>query len=393
MLSVHEAKKRIIDEVKPLGSEMKSLSEACGYALADDIHAQVDVPMYPQSSMDGYAFRFESLRQFSSLKIIGKIQAGSDANIIVEMGEAVRIFTGAPVPLSTDTVVMQEKTRVEGSQLLVLDDGIVQGTNVRRQGSEIKQGDLGLNAGQMISPAGIGFLASVGIHEVKVVSKPKVTIIVTGDELQEIGQPLSYGQVYESNSHTVRSVLLQMGINNIQIKKAKDTLEELTIVLTSALESSDMVLLTGGISAGEYDFVSEATRNCGVKQIFHKVKQKPGKPIFFGTQGGKVVFGLPGNPASVLTCLYQYVTIALDQLSGTKLSLYTREVPINIPYEKPQGMTHFLKGYFDGQKVVLLDGQESYKLNSFARSNCLIEIPEGDVEVSSDDIVTIHLLP
>ncbi len=392
MLSVNEAKKIIKEKIRPLKGEIKSLSKVCGYALAETIYSDVDVPMYPQSSMDGFAFKFDNLHQYTSLTIKGKVQAGNDNNILLQAGEAVRIFTGAPVPPFADTVVMQEKTRVEGGQLFILDENIVLGTNVRRQGSEIKKGDLGLNVGQVMSPAGIGFLASIGVDEVNVISKPKVTVIVTGDELQEIGNPLSYGQVYESNSHAVKAALLQMGITAIQIKKVKDNLEELTEVLANSLESSDVVLLTGGISAGEYDFVSEATKICGVEQVFHKLKQKPGKPIFFGLQDEKVVFGLPGNPASVLTCLYQYVTVALDQLSGTKLSLRTWQVPINTSYKKPQGITHFLKGFFDGEKVILLDGQESYKLNSFAQSNCLIEILEEVTLVEKDDRVTIHII-
>jgi molybdopterin molybdotransferase len=393
MLSVKEAKQIIKEKIKPLKGELKPLSVVCGFALAEDIFANVDVPMYPQSSMDGYALRYEDLGNFPSLTIKGKMQAGSDEDVMLQPGEAVRIFTGAPVPPSADTIVMQEKTKVEGDQLFVMDVNIMLGTNVRGQGSEIKKGDLGLNKGQIISPAGIGFLASVGVNEVKVIMKPRVTIIVTGDELQEIGQPLSYGQVYESNSHTVKAVLLQMGIYHIEIKKVKDTLQELTEVLAASLEKSDVVLLTGGISAGEYDFVSEATKACGVEQIFHKLKQKPGKPIFFGMQGEKVVFGLPGNPASVLTCLYQYVTIALDQLSGTNLGLQKLKVPINAIYKKPQGITHFLKGYYNGEKVNLLDGQESYKLNSFAKSNCLIEIAEEVNLVEKDDYIIIHLIP
>lgn len=393
MLSVQEAKKLIRQNISPLPAKITSLGESCGYILAEDVYAQVDVPFYPQSSMDGFAFKFDSLGTFPSLKVIGKVQAGSEAKVMLKEGEAVRIFTGAPVPSSADTVVMQEKTRVEGDQLYVLDDNITLGTNVRLQGSEIEAGALGLSAGQLIRPAAIGFLASVGVSGVSVISKPKVSLIVTGDELQEVGSPLSFGQVYESNSHTVKAALAQFGITDIQIHRVKDNLDGLIDVLRSALLSSDMVLLTGGISVGEYDFVGRATALCEIDQVFHKITQKPGKPIYFGKKEDKVVFGLPGNPASVLTCLYQYVTIALDRLSGTNLELKTLKVPVSGRYKKPKGITHFLKGYYDGSSVLALEGQESYKLNSFAKSNCLIEVPEDIDQIDQNDLLTIHLIP
>jgi molybdopterin molybdotransferase len=391
MISVSEAKSIIAQSVSSLHQITVPLDQAIGYTLAQDVYAQVDVPFYPQSSMDGYAFRHESLIQGLSLKVIGKIQAGSDAQLTLNIGEAVRIFTGAPVPESADTVVMQEKVILDG-EYIFLESSIEKGLNVRLQGSEIKKGSLGLSAGHVITPSGIGFLASIGLQEVNVIAKPRVSIIVTGNELQEIGQPLSYGQVYESNSHTVVAALTQMGISDIQLYRVKDNLKDLVKDLDTALNTSDLVLLTGGISVGEYDYVSEATKICGITQVFHKIKQKPGKPIFFGMKGEKVIFGLPGNPASVLTCYYQYVTLALDKLSGTNLTPLQLEATINLSYTKPAGLTHFLKGSFDGKSVIPLEGQESYKLNSFARANCLIEIPENTTTILSGELVKIHLI-
>ncbi len=392
MISVEEGKNLIKNSISTLPSKKVRLDAACGCVLAENIYAMVDVPFYPQSAMDGYAFKFKSLQDHSDLKLIGKMQAGSSENISVEMGEAIRIFTGAPVPQSVDTVVMQEKTMVENDRLIITDENIKLGQNVRAKGSEIKAGDLGLEIGQLITPAGIGFLASIGITEIEVYDKPKVSIIVTGDELQEIGFPLEYGQVYESNSHTVKSALQNLGINDVNVYKVKDSLDELVDILTKSLMNSDIILLTGGVSVGEYDYVNEATIKCGIDKVFHKLKQKPGKPLFFGTKGNKIVFGLPGNPSSVLTCFYQYVLIAIGILSNKNLELSTRQVPFVGEYKKPSGITHFLKGYFDGTQVKALEGQESYKLNSFAKSNCLIEIAEDETIISNLQLVKIHIL-
>jgi molybdopterin molybdotransferase len=393
MVSVYEAKTAVQQAVSPLPTVVKSIDEAIGYVLSADVYSQVDVPNFAQSSMDGYAFRFDSLISHPVLKIVGKIQAGvASPGDTLMPGEAVRIFTGAPVPADVDTVIIQEKTRVENGFLVLEDDQIKQGANVRPKGSEIKKGALGLIKGTILRPAGIGFLASIGVSEVKVYAKPSVSIIVTGDELQEPGKPLSYGQVYESNSLTVKSALQQMGIKDIRVYKVTDSLEKLISTLEKALSTSDMILLTGGISVGEYDFVSQATQATGIVQVFHKIKQKPGKPMYFGMKGSRVIFGLPGNPASVLTCFYQYVTLALDILSGTRLSLPVSKAKLESTYTKNKGITHFLKGIIQGETVRMADGQESYKLNSFARSNCLIEIPEAAETIIADTEVQVYLI-
>ncbi|MFM2392733.1 MAG: hypothetical protein RLZZ546_715 [Bacteroidota bacterium] len=392
MLSTYEAKRLIQERIQPLPSKEIHISQAIGYTLADHQYAKVDVPFYAQSSMDGYAFRFEDWQEGSPLKIAGKMKAGHKERIHVDRGQAVRIFTGAPVPEGLNTVVMQEKTTVEGDNLYINDINLTFGSNVRHRASEIKQGDIGLSQGTILNAAAIGFLASVGISHVQVVRKPKISVIVTGDELQTIGKPLSYGQVYESNSHTVKAALNHLLLNELTFYMVPDSLSALSITLDKALVTSDLVLLTGGISAGEYDFVSKACEDCGVIRIFHKLKQKPGKPIYFGMKNEKAVFGLPGNPASVLTCLYQYVTLALDRLSGTQIYPKQQMTPSLSSYKKPLGITHFLKAYFDGKTVSIREGQESYKLNSFALSNCLIEIPE-DVEIINEgDLVKIYLL-
>jgi len=389
MISVEEAKAIIRENANRLNYQRVPLLKAAGRVLATDIIAPYTIPAYPQSSMDGYAF---ALRPgYRSYKLVGEMPAGSNQSFQLKQGEAVRIFTGAAVPSGADTVLMQEKARIEEGLLVIEPEGISTGSNVRPVGSEIQGGSRALAAGSLLTPAAIGFLAGAGITEVEVVPFPKVSIIVTGNELQKPGEPLEYGQVYEANSFTLVTALQQIGIEPLGVYKGADDPAQLTEILSNALEVSDLVLMTGGVSVGDYDFTALAFDACGVEKVFHKIRQKPGKPVLFGVKGNKLVFGLPGNPASVLTCYYQYVLLAFSLMSGVDLNLPVIRVPINKVYAKAAGLTHFLKGYYNGETVELLTGQESYKLNSFAMSNCLVEIGEDITGLQEGSLMDIHL--
>ncbi len=393
MMTVEEAKKIIREMVSPLNPALQKLSSSAGLALAADIYATIDIPAFNQSSMDGYAFSYSGWQTNKILKITGEIPAGSNKKFFISPGQAARIFTGAPVPDGTDTVVMQEKVSIVNGELLIEDEKLKSGGNVRPKGSEIKAGARALAAETVLSPAAIGFLAGIGITEVNVYPKPLVSIIVTGKELQLPGKPLRHGQVYESNSATLTAALQQLKIRQVKIFWADDDLNILKQILQDALKESDVVLLTGGISVGDYDFVLEAANQCGVTKLFHRIKQRPGKPLYFGKKENQLVFGLPGNPSSVLTCFYEYVIPALRQLSHLKKDLKIVQVPLEKQIDKPTGLTHFLKGYYDGEKVTPLDAQESYRLSSFAKANCLIKIDEEVTHCAEGEMIEIHLLP
>jgi molybdopterin molybdotransferase len=391
MISVTEAKQIISTSVTALKPVTVSLIQARAKISAADVFATVDIPAFPQSAMDGYAFTFDDLQK--EFIIEGEMAAGSSSSIEVAAGKAIRIFTGAPVPAGADTVVMQEKVRIENGLLIIEDDQLQRNSNVRSVGSEIKAGDLALPKGSLLTAAAIGFLAGIGVTEVEVIPDPVISIILTGNELLEPGKPLAYGQVYESNSFSLIAALASLHLPVHRIYKAEDDPDVLTSILQQALNESDLVLLTGGVSVGDYDFVLQATTTCGVKQQFHKIKQRPGKPLFFGTKANKLVFGLPGNPSSVLTCFYEYVTVALAIQTKRSLQLKSVQTVLAKACSKPPGLTHFQKAYYDGQTVLPLTAQESYKLNSFATANCLL-ILDGEKEAySANESVTIHLLP
>lgn len=393
MTSVTEAKERVISTATTLTPLKTMLSMAEGKTLAKNVYAPADIPAFDQSSMDGYAFSFKDWQSNQLLEIKGEVAAGNKGIAGLSAGHAVRIFTGAAVPPGADTVVMQEKTTVQNSRLVIDDENIRQGLNVRAKGSEIKAGNLAIAEGSLLTPAAIGFLAGIGIKEVLVYPFPSASIIVTGNELQEPGNPLQPGQVYESNSFSLRAALKLLHITEVKVYKVEDDLEKVAQIMNEALQQSDIVFVTGGISVGDYDFVLQASTDCGVEKIFHKVKQRPGKPLYFGKKESKLVFGLPGNPASVLTCFYEYAEPALKMMAKQKTGVQSIQAPLAEPFKKAAGLTHFLKGFYDGKTVTALHAQESYRLSSFANANCLIKIDEEVTSCDKGGLVEIHLLP
>ncbi|RZM29956.1 MAG: molybdopterin molybdenumtransferase MoeA [Pedobacter sp.] len=397
MISVDEAKSSIQQNNIILAPAKVPLQQAANFILAEDVFAITDIPGYNQSSMDGYALTFE---KGQSAFILAKsdvgnaeMAAGTSTQYALKPNHAMRIFTGAPLPQDADTVVMQEKIELSESKIILKDEDLQVGANVRLKGAEIKTGALAMAAGTFLSAAAIGFLAGIGIAEVWIYPSPKVTVILTGNELQAPGNELQFGQVYEANGVMLTVALQKAGVKEIAVVKAADNLHELTDVLKSALENSDVVLLTGGVSVGDYDFVVQATQNCHVIQQFHRIRQKPGKPIFFGIKASQLVFGLPGNPSSVLTCFYEYVYPALRSMMVLTSEIQVRDIEISHPYTKNAGLTHFLKARLDGDKVVPLHAQESYRLHSFAQADCLIKLPEEVTDVEAGDLVEVHILP
>ncbi|MFW0717860.1 gephyrin-like molybdotransferase Glp [Pedobacter sp. N23S346] len=391
MITVDQAKQIIAENITLLQPVNVPLNLAARHTLAADIYAKFDIPAFRQSSMDGYAIKFEE--SIKTYTLVGEMAAGTNQSLTIGNGETSRIFTGAPLPEGADTVVMQEKISRSADQITIEDPKATIGLNVREKGAEIKAGALAMQAGSLLTPAALGFLAGIGISEVTVFPMPKVSIILTGNELQQPGKPLAFGQVYESNSYSLSAALKSEGILDINLLWVNDNLESLTETLHTAMNESDVVLLNGGVSVGDYDYVIAAAEKCGIEQKFHKIKQKPGKPLYFGTKEQKLVFGLPGNPSSVLSCYYNYVLPAIKALSKQQSSVKEVEAKLEIDYEKPIGLTHFLKGIYANGKAKPLNAQESFRLSSFAQSNCLIRLNEDQQYFMAGEKVTVLLLP
>lgn len=391
-IEVETAKTIIREQIFHTEKTFLPLLQAQGYYTAEPIFATTDVPSFDNSAMDGYGFRFEDIKDSSALKVVEIIPAGHvQCGFSLGKGEAVRIFTGAGIPVDIDTVIIQEKVERNGDFIHFDRESVRKGDNIRGKGSQTKSGECIVGQNTFINHSVIGFLAGCGIAEVKVFDKVKIGFLYTGNELVEPGQPLSEGKIYNANAYTIRAALAEIGHQLSFVQHAEDTEEATVSSIEKALKKVDVLLISGGISVGDYDFVKTSLEQNGVEQLFYKLKQKPGKPLFFGKKGKKYVFALPGNPASVFTCYHQYVKPFLlgccgrDNFYGEQdFAVLTNEVR-----NKRSQLTLFLKARFESGKVTVLNSQESYKMDALVLTNCFVEFSSGKEVVRQGEIVRI----
>lgn len=364
-----------------------SLLEARNCVLAETLLSPINMPPFRQATMDGFAL---ALHENLAYEIIGEVKAGDVFAKELQPGQAVKIFTGAAVPNSAQAVIQIEKVTVENSTLN-LQENIKPETNVRQKGAQITQSGIALAKDTLLNTAAIGFLAGLGFDQVKVYQKPSVAIVVTGNELVEIGKPLPEGKVYNSNTIMLQTALLDANFSNIKAYQVKDDFESTKSILKQAIQENDVVLVSGGISVGDYDFVGQALERLGVETLFYKVSQKPGKPLFVGKKEDKIVFALPGNPAASLTCFYIYVLPTLNKYSGISTSYAStmeKKIAHDLAVENPRAQ--FLKALVSNEEVTILSHQDSAMLNSFANANALVYLPEGKYEVRQSDKVVVY---
>ncbi|TBX65573.1 molybdopterin molybdenumtransferase MoeA [Flavobacterium silvisoli] len=359
------------------------------HVLAERIFSPISMPPFRQATMDGYAL---CLHPESHYEIVGEIKAGDVFDKTLQPGQAVKIFTGAAVPHSAQAVIQIEKVRVEATAL-ILQENIKPETNIRQKGAQISEQDLALEEGTLLQTAAIGFLAGLGRHTVKVYQKPSVAVVVTGNELVEIGNPLPEGKVYNSNTIMLQTALLNAGYEHTKTYKVKDDFQSTQVVLEQALAENDVVLVSGGISVGDYDFVGKALESLKVETLFYKVNQKPGKPLLAGVKEQKLIFALPGNPAASLTCFYIYVRPALYRYSGIDTRFGSAlQLKMAHDFSVDNSRAQFLKALVSDEKVTILPHQDSAMLDSFVTANALAFLPEGQYEVYQNDAVNIYLL-
>lgn len=385
MISVVEALAEVEKYCNPLKSVIKEVVDSYGYILAENVLSPLNMPPFKQSSMDGYAL-INSVDK--SYKVIGEVQTGSSQNIKLKKGEAIRIFTGARVPDEADTVVMQEHVSRIADEIII-EKIPSKGSNVRPQGEQVKVGEIALEKGTFLNEAAVGFLAGLGITNIAVYKLPKVGILITGNEIKKSGESLEEGEIYDSNSLTLKLGLKRLGIEEIEILFSEDTLEKTTNSLKKLLNNNDVILISGGISVGDYDFVEEALKENSAEQIFYNVNQKPGKPLWFGKKEEKMIFALPGNPASSLTCFYVYAWPLLKALMGFKdFHLPKLKAKANSDIQNNFSKTLFLKGNVENNTATEFSGQASSMLKSFAVSNALLMIPEDVKLIKKGESVT-----
>lgn len=387
MISIAEALDLIAQQPVHLHEQALPLNEARGHYLARAIHAPLDLPSFDNSAMDGYAICGEG----ETFAVVGEVAAGSPTDLPLVAGEAMRIFTGGQVPAGTTAVVMQEQTTVEGSTLRV-QAAVRPGQNIRRRGSELTTGQEVFAAGQYLSPAALGLIGGLGLDHVPVYCKPRIELITTGNELVPPGAPRGEGQIYEANSFALAAALQDHGFQSQGHIHLRDDYAATEQGLAEALSRSEVLIISGGISVGDYDYVQRALSANGVEEVFYKVFQKPGKPLYFGRKGDRFVFALPGNPASSLTGLYIHVLPLLQKLSGaTRLGLPRRSVPLAEAYEMKQKRPSFLKARLGDEEVHILDGQGSSMLHSLALGNALVFLPEPRLYREGEEVTCVEV--
>ncbi len=395
MISVQEAKAHVKASTRVLVAESKAITDAVGYVLAEDVVSPLSLPSFRQSSMDGYAVHHADIRQVGTrLPVVAESQAGTSTPLVLQRGTAIHILTGAPVPDGATAVVMREKAERTGDDISIQMYPVPEGKDVRSVGQQIRQGDIGMPKDTYLTPGSVGFLCGMNVQTVKVYRKPSVGVLVTGDELIQPGSDLGFGQVYEASSSMLTAVLKAEGIPEVGVRYVPDNHEATRQALRELTEQYDVVLTTGGVSVGQYDFVGTSLGEIGVKTIFYKVRQRPGKPLYFGRKGETLVFGLPGNPAATLVCYYQYVLPALRLMYGrADCFLPTFQLPITHAFSFQGERDEFLKAIATTESITPLEGQESFVLRSFAIANALIYLPSTQNSVQPGDRVEAHLLP
>ncbi len=402
VVTVEQAKDLILEHTKLLEAVEVSVFDAMGCVLSEDIISRINLPHFTNSSVDGYAVRSADIKNSNAdnpvqLKVVGTIRAGDYPRYSIDQGESAKIMTGAPVPTGSDSVVMVEDTD-NGQKLVKIKKPVSQNENLRFEGEEIRKGEIALMAGAELNPASLGFTAELGLKNISVYRKPRVALLVTGEELIGMEDELRPGKIRDTNSIIVRSALSRENAELIFHRRVKDEIADIREKLEQGLGQCDVVVVTGGVSVGEYDYVKEVLTKLGVKVVFWRVTQKPGGPMFFGTSGNALVFGLPGNPASALVCFYEYVRPALRKMAGkSELFLFGVEAFLVEEIRKKAGKTQFLRGIVERRNnsyfVKPSGAQGSHILKSFGLSNCLIVAGKDLTYLPQNSKVDVHLLP
>ncbi|MCC6474855.1 MAG: molybdopterin molybdotransferase MoeA [Burkholderiales bacterium] len=380
------------------GVERTGVRAALGRVLAANVISPVNVPAHDNSAMDGYAVRHADLGATEvTLRIVGTSFAGKPYAGSIGSGECIRIMTGGVVPVSVDTVVMQEHARAEGDRVTI-GSGHRRGQNLRRAGEDLAKAGIALARGKLLNPADLGLAASLGIAEVSVYRRLRVAFFSTGDELVSIGSPLTEGQVYDSNRYTLYGMLTRLGVELIDMGVVRDDPALLERAFRDAAGIADVVITSGGVSVGEADFIKDLLNRIG-EVLFWKIAMKPGRPLACGRVGAAHFFGLPGNPVSVQVTFYQFVRDALYALMGREPvpPLPVLKATCTSAIRKAPGRTEFQRGNLSrdstGTWSVRVTGdQGSGILRSMSEANCFIVLPAEQGDVAPGGLVEVQVM-
>lgn len=397
LISVEAARAAILRNVAPVGVETVSIAEADGRRLAEPLCAGHDQPPFNSTSMDGYAVRGDDVTDVPSrLTVIGEAAAGHVFNGKVGPGEAVRIFTGAPLPAGADAIVIQENTQRDGATVIVR-DGTPDPSHIRRRGFDFRAGAELIGAGVTLSPRTLTLAAAMGHGSVSVRRKPRVALIATGDELVKPGTPPGPGQIVCSNPFGIAAIARRAGADVRNLGIARDTVEDLDAKLTRAGDA-DVIVTIGGASVGDHDLVRPAWEARGLTLDFWKVAMRPGKPLMYGRSGDQHVLGLPGNPVSSLVCARVFLVPLIAQLLDTDDTAAAEAAPLlaklTVPIEANGPRRHYMRARSfltaEGQRLVTpVESQDSSLLTRLADADVFIVRPPGASALAADADVEI----
>lgn len=393
LISVDEALDLINQHVLPLHTLSLPLADALGHHLAEDIYSSIDLPLFSQSAVDGYAVCYQQpLDTSTQFKLIGEIKAGEASALVLQPGQAVRIFTGASIPKNTTSVARQEIVKVDNN-LLYLIQPLKVHADIRNQGEEIAVGQLLAQKRQQLHVGAIASLSMAGVKQVAVYPHPKVAAVITGDEVADSTENIDSEKIFDANTPLLAAWFQQKN-KKVDTFFAKDNEQEVHQILKHLSQHYDVIITTGGVSVGDYDFIRPVTLSIGFSEIFWKVKQKPGKPLFFAryhreNESTCYLLGLPGNPASVYVGLHIYVDRLLKTLQGSQVGTEWFTGVMN-DHIKPDLRERFLRmsASFDQGTLKLssLPKQQSHMLSNLMHANCLVRIPENK-NIKKEDVL------
>lgn len=397
MISLEEALAKILSHTKPAAIVERPLADALGCFIGKGLLATIPLPGFDNSMMDGYAVTAERTRSDLPIPVIGEQPAGPDLGLSMESGEAIRIFTGAPMPPGADAVIMQEDVTATPNGI-VCKEPVEPGENVRRQGSDLCIGQRLLTAGDRLTPGRIGLLASQGFSQVDVHSQPRTAVLSTGDELQQIGEPLRPGQIYNSNGLMLQAQLQRLGVPGATIHHCADTLEDTIRTIDELAAVNDVIILSGGVSVGDHDYIKPALIALGMAPDLWRVRMKPGKPFLYAHRDSPRpvhVFGLPGNPVSAYVTFTLLVRPALLKLMGAnEAALKPKSIPVrlNEALDARGDRPHFFRGEISEDGTFSTRGlQRSDALFALSRANALVRV-DPDHPLAAGDLAPAILL-
>jgi molybdopterin molybdotransferase len=402
MISLEEALAAYPRHLRRLAAETLPVTQALNHVLVESLVSAADLPRFDQSAMDGYALLAADTQGAGPIRlpVAGVMAAGAHGELAaLPAGTAARIFTGAPIPPGADTVIPQERVSHEDGQLIFAEAWPAD-RNIRRLGEELHRGAPLAAAGQRVSPGLIASLVNAGVHRVRATRKPRIRLLVSGDELQPVGAELKPGEIYDSNGPLVRAVLQRWGYEPPQVEHVDDKPEAVRAALSRALDESDLVLSTGGASVGDRDFLPATAESLGVRRIFWRVAQKPAKPLFFGMRDDSAaMLALPGNPGAVLVSLCLHVRRALDCMEGAaepgpRWGWGRLAAPIKPDAQRVGLLRMRLDIGEDGVAMLSpLPKQDSHMLSNLSAAEVLVWVPTGEEMVAAGTALRWILLP